>query len=50
MDSVAKGNTLLEMIKFLSTEDNPVTSQEFTEFWKTLTEEEKADFKAAKLD
>lgn len=49
MDATAKGNTLVDMIKFLSTEDRPVTSQEFTEFWKTLTEAEKAEFKAAVL-
>lgn len=49
MDDTAKGNTLLEMMKYLSTEDRPVQSQEFTEFWKTLSVEEKDEFKSAKL-
>lgn len=42
-------NSIVELMKYLSTEDRPVTSQEFTEFWKTLTDEEKVEFKAAKL-
>lgn len=31
--------------KFFSTEENPCLNAEFTEFWETLTDAEKADYK-----
>jgi hypothetical protein len=43
------GNTLTDLMKFLSTPDRPVGSAEFQEFWKSLADEEKEEFRRAKL-
>ncbi len=43
-------NTLGELMKYLGTPDRPVSSAEFTAFWKSLTEEEKEEYKTAKLN
>ena len=40
-----KDNSLADVRRFLDTPENPVTMQEFAEFWKGLTDEEKEDFK-----
>jgi hypothetical protein len=42
-------NTLMEIKKFLSTPDNPVGTAEMSEFWKSLSDEEKEDFKTTEL-
>lgn len=42
-------NKIGDLKKFFSTPDNPVSMQEMTEFWNSLTDEEKAEFKAAEL-
>lgn len=42
-------NTLGELMKFFSTEDNPVGSGEFKTFWESLSDEEKDEFKNAEL-
>jgi hypothetical protein len=42
-------NTLAEMMRYLSTPERKVSSAEFQEFWKSCTEEEKAEFKRAEL-
>jgi hypothetical protein len=42
-------NSLTALKKFFSTEDRPVSNLEFTEFWKSLSEEEKDEFRKAEL-
>lgn len=42
-------NSLTDLKKFLGADGRPVDNTEFTEFWKSLTDEEKAEFKSAKL-
>ena len=42
-------NSMGDIKKFLGTPERPMTSPEFVEFWKSLTEEEKTQFKLAKL-
>ena len=42
-------NSLAEIMKYLSTDDRKVSSKEFQEFWSSLSEEEKAEFKRAEL-
>lgn len=42
-------NTLAELMKYLSIPERKVSSAEFQEFWKSCTEEEKAEFKRAEL-
>jgi hypothetical protein len=42
-------NTLGEIMRYLSTAERKVSSAEFQEFWKSCTEEEKAEFKRAEL-
>lgn len=37
---------IADLKKFFSTEDRPVLNAEMQEFWKSLTEEEKEQFKA----
>jgi CO dehydrogenase/acetyl-CoA synthase beta subunit len=36
---------ITDVKKFLADPDNPVETQEFREFWESLTEEEKEEFK-----
>lgn len=48
-NSNGETNSLVEIMHFLSTPDRPVKSGEFQEFWKTLTDEEKDEFKRADL-
>lgn len=43
-------NSAMDLKKFFSTEEKPVSTAEMMAFWKTLTDEEKAEYKAAKLD
>lgn len=42
-------NSVKDLMNYLSTEEKPVKTEEFMAFWKSLTEEEKAEFKAAEL-
>lgn len=44
-----KQNSIVEIQKFLSTPDKPLKTAEFSEFWKSLTEAEKLEFKSADL-
>jgi hypothetical protein len=43
-------NSIVDLKQFLGTPERPVSSQEMSEFWKACTDEEKAEFKKAKLD
>lgn len=40
--------TLVELKKFFSTPDRPVSMKEFQDFWDSCTEEEKEEFRMAK--
>lgn len=42
-------NSLPDLKKALGTEDRPVNNEEFVEFWKSLTDEEKDEFRKADL-
>jgi hypothetical protein len=42
-------NSINDLKKFLSTPENPVSMQEMSEFWSSLTDEEKVEFKATEL-
>lgn len=42
-------NSLTELKRFLGTNERQVDNVEFTEFWKSLTDEEKDEFRNAKL-
>lgn len=41
-----KFKALAALKKYLSTPDMPVSNEEFTQFWGSLTDEEKSEFKA----
>jgi hypothetical protein len=42
-------NSIMDLKKFLSTPERPVSTQEMSEFWKSCTEEEKEEFKRTPL-
>jgi hypothetical protein len=42
-------NTIVDLKKYLSTPENPLTMEEFKEFWESCTEEEKQAFKRMPL-
>lgn len=42
-------NSLGELMRFFSTDERKVGSGEFREFWDSLSEEEKQEFKEADL-
>lgn len=42
-------NSIQDIRKFLSTPENPVSIADFTEFWKSLTDEEKEEYKNTPL-
>jgi hypothetical protein len=44
-----KKNSVVDIQKYLSTPDRPVKTAEFSDFWKSLTEAEKEEFKSADL-
>ena len=48
-DKEKEGNTVSDLKKFLSTPDNPVSMNEFNEFWKSCSDEEKAAYRAEDL-
>lgn len=42
-------NSLSEIYKYLRAPENKLTMAEFEDFWKSLTQEEKDEFKRAEL-
>jgi hypothetical protein len=42
-------NSLVDLKKYLSTPERPVSTKEMHEFWESLTEEEKKEFKSTSL-
>jgi hypothetical protein len=42
-------NTLKDLMEFFGTPERPVSSAEFSVFWKSCSEELKAEFKNAEL-
>jgi hypothetical protein len=42
-------NNIAEIKKYLSTPDQPLTMEEFREFWDSCSEEEKEQFKTTQL-
>jgi hypothetical protein len=43
------GNSMVDVKKYLSTPDQPVSMEEFKQFWESLTEEEKDEFRKTDL-
>lgn len=43
-------NSIVDLKKYLGTKERPVDHSEMNEFWKSLTEEEKEEFKNAELE
>lgn len=43
-------NSIADLKRYLSTEEQPVSNTEMTEFWQSLTDEEKAEFKDTELE
>lgn len=46
---MADGNSMAQLKEFFSRDVRPVTMAEMTAFWRSLSEEDKAYFKAAPL-
>ena len=42
-------NSIVDLKKYLSTEENPLSMEEFKEFWESCTDEEKQAFKQMPL-
>jgi hypothetical protein len=42
-------NSVSDIRRYLSTPDNPVSMEEFTVFWKSLSDEEKDEYKNTEL-
>ena len=42
-------NSIVDLKKFLSTPENPLSMQEFKEFWDSCTDAEKEQFKREEL-
>lgn len=42
-------NSMADLMKFFSTDENKVKPSEFREFWATLSDEEKEHFKNADI-
>lgn len=42
-------NTIVEIRKYLNTDGEPCSTREFMEFWESLTEEEKDEFRKTEL-
>lgn len=49
MEGSEHNNRLVEIQKYFATAENPLTANEFKEFWDSLTEEEKEEFRHADL-
>ena len=43
------GHSVTDLKAFFSTPEKPVSPKEMTEFWKSLSEEEKEEFRTADL-
>lgn len=43
---IASAGSIADLKKFFSTLENPVSTAEFMEMWKDMSDEEKEDFKA----
>jgi hypothetical protein len=43
-------NSIVDLKKYLGTPERPVSTQEMNEFWHSLTEEEKKEFKSTPLE
>lgn len=43
-------NSIVDLKKFLSTSERPVSMDEFKQFWDSCTDEEKAEFKKQPLE
>jgi hypothetical protein len=50
LEDKEKEHKLPDLMKFFSTDDRPVSTGEFWEFWESLSEEEKLEFKKAELE
>jgi hypothetical protein len=42
-------NSIVDLKKYLGTPERPVSTQEMNEFWQSLTDEEKKEFKSTPL-
>jgi hypothetical protein len=42
-------NSIVELKQYLSVPDRPVSLDEFTQFWNSCTDQEKAEFKRTQL-
>jgi hypothetical protein len=42
-------NSIVDLKKFLGTPERPVSTQEMNDFWQSLTDEEKQEFRSAPL-
>jgi hypothetical protein len=42
-------NSIVDLKKFLGTPERPVSMQEMNDFWGSLTDEEKQEFRSAPL-
>lgn len=42
-------NSIVDIKKYLGTPERPVSMQEMNEFWQSLTEAEKQEFKSTQL-
>lgn len=42
-------NSIVDLRKYLGTKDRPVSTGEMTDFWHSLSTEEKEEFKSTKL-
>lgn len=43
-------NSIVDIKKYLTTDDMPVSSKEMSDFWNSLSEDEKEEYKNAELD
>lgn len=43
-------NSIVDLKKFLGTSEKPISTTEMAEFWRSCSDEEKKEFKSAKLE
>lgn len=46
---MAENNSIVELKKYLSTPDRPVSMDEFRQFWDSCSDDEKLEFKKTEL-